>query len=132
MKQLHLVPLLALTLLGASCSGSHSTIHDGYAYQMSEDQAGLLVDSVIRSNIVSDRMLPGSKLVATGYDRSGFMHIDTQTYTATAIPVPRLSAYGFEVNHKGSMANGPTKAKRIFNTLNERAALIGPKVLLSQ
>lgn len=115
----------------ASCSGTLSTVREGYAYQMSEDQAAVLVDSVMRSNIVNDRMLPGSKLVATGYDRSGFMHIDTQTYTATAIPVPRLSAYGFELRHKGSMANGPYKAKQIYRQINERATLIGPKVLVT-
>lgn len=115
---------LAAALL-ASCSGTHSTIRDGYAYCMTEDQAAVLVDSVIRSNIVNDRMLPGSKLVASGYDRA---LTDTQTYTATAIAVPRLEAYGFELRHEGTMFNGPTKAKRIFNSLNERAGLIGPKV----
>lgn len=120
------LPLLALaSLLLSSCSGTHSTIRDGYAYQMTEDQAGVLVDTVIRSNIVNDRMLPGSKLVASGYDRA---MTDTQTYTATAVAVPRLSAYGFELRHEGTMFNGPTKAKRIFATLNERAALIGPRV----
>jgi hypothetical protein len=129
MKQLHLVPLLALTLLVASCSGTHSTIRDGYAYRMNEDQAAVLVDSIIRSNIANDRMLPGSKLVASGYDRS---LTDTQTYTATAIAAPRVSGFGFELRHEGTLFNGPTKAKRIFTTLNERAALIGPKVPLNQ
>lgn len=96
---------------------------------MTEDQAAVLVDSVIRSNIVNDRMLPGSKLVASGYDRA---LTDTQTYTATAIAVPKFGAYGFELRHEGTMFNGPTKAKRIFKSLNERAALIGPKVPLNQ
>jgi len=109
-------------LLLCSCSGTHSTIRDGYAYQMTEDQAAVLVDSVIRSNIANDRMLPGSKLVASGYDRS---LTDTQTYTATAIAVPRLSAFGFKLHHEGAMFNGPTKAQRIYKTLNERAALVG-------
>jgi hypothetical protein len=74
-------------------------------------------------------MLPGSKLVASGYDRS---LTDTQTYTATAIAVPRNSAYGFELRHEGTLFNGPTKAKRLFTTLNERAALIGPKVKITR
>lgn len=122
------VPFLALaSLLLCSCSGTLSTIRDGYAYQMTEDQAAVLVDTVIRSNIVNDRMLPGSKLVASGYDRA---MTDTQTYTATAVAVPRLGAYGFELQHEGTMFNGPTKAKRIFTTLNERAALAGPRVSL--
>ena len=112
-------------LLLCSCSGTHSTIREGYAYQITEDQAAVLVDSVIRSNIANDRMLPGSKLVASGYDRS---LTDTQTYTATAIAVPRLSAFGFELHHEGTMFNGPTKAQRIYKTLNERAALVGPRV----
>ncbi|WP_395738431.1 hypothetical protein [Prosthecobacter sp.] len=119
--------LLACTLLNA-CSGTHSTIKEGYAYQVTEDQAAVLVDSVIRSNIANDRMLPGSKLVASGYDRS---IIDTQTYTATAIAVPRLSAFGFEIQHKGTMFNGPAKAKRLYRILNERAVLAAPRVLLN-
>ncbi len=122
------LPVLALLgLLLCSCSGTHSTIRDGYAYRMTEDQAAVLVDSVIRSNVANDRMLPGSKLVASGYDRK---LTDTQTYTATAIPVPRQSAFGFELRHEGTMFNGPTKAKRIFTTLNERAALVGSRVSL--
>lgn len=125
MKSFPILSLLSLLL--CSCSGTHSTIRDGYAYQMTEDQAAVLVDSVIRSNIANDRMLPGSKLVASGYDRS---LTDTQTYTATAIAVPRQSAFGFELRHEGTMFNGPTKAKRIFTTLNERAALVSPRVSL--
>lgn len=123
MKQLLLVSLLPF--LSIACSGIHSTIKDGYAYQISEDQASVLVDSIIRSNIVNDRMLPGSKLVASGYDRS---LTDTQTYTATAIAVPVKNAYGFELSHEGTMFNGPTKAASMFKTLNERAALSGPRV----
>ena len=123
MKSLSILSLIGLLL--CSCSGTHSTIREGYAYQMTEDQAAVLVDSVIRSIIANDRMLPGSKLVASGYDRS---LTDTQTYTATAIAVPRLSAFGFELCHEGTMFNGPTKAKRIYNTLNERATLVGPRV----
>ncbi|MGV3661500.1 MAG: hypothetical protein ACO1TE_15030 [Prosthecobacter sp.] len=121
--------LLSLALLLSSCSGLHSTIQQGYAYQMAEDQAATLVDSIIRSNIVSDRMLPGSKLVASGYDRS---LTDTQTYTATAVPVPRQQAFGFELKHEGTMFNGPSKAKRMFRSLNERAALAGRRVSISQ
>ncbi|WP_397382352.1 hypothetical protein [Prosthecobacter sp.] len=121
-----LLPLLLAALLSA-CSGTHSTIKEGYAYQLSEDQAAVLVDSVIRSNIANDRMLPGSTLVASGYDRS---ITDTQTYTATAIAVPRFSAFGFEIQHKGTMFNGPSKAKRLYRTLNERAALSGSRVML--
>lgn len=120
-----LLSSLVLPLLLVSCSGTHSTIKDGYAYQINEDQASVLVDSIIRSNIVNDRMLPGSKLVSSGYDRS---ITDTQTYTATAIAVPMKSAYGFELRHEGTMFNGPTKAARMFKTLNERAALVGPRV----
>ncbi len=60
------VILFFAAALLASCSGTHSTIRDGYAYRMTEDQAAVLVDSAIRSNIVNDRMLPGSKLVASG------------------------------------------------------------------
>lgn len=121
----HLFLACILPLLSIACSGTHSTIKDGYAYQMNEDQASVLVDSIIRSNIVSDRMLPGSKLVSSGYDRS---LTDTQTYTATAVSVPVKQAYGFELHHEGTLFNGPTKAARMFKTLNERAALIGPRV----
>ncbi|HYF36669.1 MAG TPA: hypothetical protein VD994_15340 [Prosthecobacter sp.] len=118
-----LLPILSLLLV--SCAGTHSTIKQGYAYQMSEDQAGVLVDSIVRSNIVNDRMLPGSKLVASGYDRS---LTDTQTYTVTAIPVPRKQAFGFELKHEGTLFNGPTKAKQMFTDLNQRAALVGARV----
>ncbi len=111
----------------ASCSGTHSTIDEGYAYRMNEDQAGSLVDSVIRANVATDRLLPASKLVASGYDRSLG---DTQTYTASAIPVPRQKAFGFEVKHHGTMFNGPSKASSIYETINQRAALIGPKVMI--
>jgi len=67
---------------------------------MTEDEASHLVDSTIRSNVASDRMLPAGRLVSSGYDR---LLTDTQTYTATAIPVPKLSAYGFKVGHRGSL-----------------------------
>jgi len=120
---------LSLALALSSCSGLHSTIKDGYAYQMSETQAAHLVDSIIRSNIVSDRMLPGGKLVASGYDR---VLTDTQTYTATAIPVPRQQAFGFELSHEGTMFKGPSKAKKMFRTLNERAALVGRRTTITQ
>jgi len=43
-------------------------------------------------------MLPAGRLVSSGYDR---LLTDTQTYTA--IPVPKLSAYGIEVGHRGSL-----------------------------
>lgn len=112
----------------SSCSGLHSTIKGGYAYQMSEDQAASLVDSVVRSNIVGDRILPGGRLVASGYDR---VWTDTQTYTATAIPVPRQQAFGFELSHEGTMFKGPSKAKNMFRTLNERAALVGKRVTIT-
>ena len=122
---MRLILLLALSVLFVSCSGTHSTIKNGYAYQLSEDQASVLVNDIIRSNIVNDRLLPGSKLVASGYDRS---MADTHTYTATAISVPRQQAYGFEITHDGTMFKGPTKAKRMFNTLIQRASLVGTKV----
>lgn len=125
---MRLLPLFLSALL-VSCSGTHSTLKEGYAYKMTEDQASVLVDTVIRSNIVNDRMLPGSKLVASGYDRS---LTDTQTYTATAIPVPAQQAYAFELSHEGTMFNGPTKAKKIFATINQRAALVGPKVMINR
>jgi hypothetical protein len=116
---------LVIALVLASCSGSHSTISQGYAFQMSKDQASNLVDSVIRANVAQDRMLQGSELVASGYDRS---LTDTQTYTLSAIPVPSRKAYGFEVTHEGTMFNGPTKAKRIFDSAVQRASVIGPRV----
>jgi hypothetical protein len=124
---IRILPLFGIIFLFTSCAGTNSTIKQGYAYRMTEDQAAVLVDSVIRSNIASDRMLPRSKLVASGYDR---FVLDTHTYTATAIAAPRQSAYGFEVRHTGTMFDGPIKAKRIYKTLNERAELIGPKTYL--
>ena len=96
---------------------------------MTEQQASTVVDSVIRANVATDRLLPGSKLVASGYDRS---LTDTQTYTASAIPVPLANAFGFEVTHRGTMFNGPSKAKRIFASINDRAALLGPRVSVAR
>jgi len=117
-----------LPLLFTSCSGGFSTIKDGYAYRMTADQAHNVIDSAIRSNLAGDRILPGSPLVASGYDRS---LTDTQTYTATAIPVPRRDAFGFELRHEGTMFNGPSKAAKIFKILNERASLSGTKVAVT-
>jgi hypothetical protein len=70
-------------------------------------------------------MLPGSELVASGYDRS---LIDTQTYTLSAIPVPALNAYGLEVKHEGTMFNGPTKSERIYEYMKRRADFLGQRV----
>lgn len=107
------------------CGGLHSTIKQGYGYRISEDQAATVLDSVMRSEISGDRMLPGSRLVVSGYDRA---LTDTHTYTASAVYVPRARAYGLELRHQGTMFKGPTKSKRIFMTLNERAGLLGPRV----
>lgn len=120
--------LLALPLVIASCAGSHSTIRDGYAFKMTKSQAANLVKSTMEANIVSDRMLPTSELVASGYDRS---LIDTQTYTLTAVPVPAKGAYGLELNHNGTMFNGPVKANAIFQSAVERASVTGTKVSIN-
>jgi len=120
--------LLALPLIIASCAGSHSTIQDGYAFKMSKSQAAHLVKSTMEANIVADRMLPTSELVASGYDRS---LMDTQTYTLTAVPVPAKGAYGLELNHNGTMFNGPAKAKTIFKSAVERASVTGTKVSIN-
>ena len=116
---------LCALAFATGCGGLHSTIRQGYAYQISRDQAVLLLDSVMRSEIAGDRMLSSGGLVVSGYDRA---LTDTHTYTATAVPVPRIDAYGLEVRHQGTMFKGPTKSKRIFMTLNERAGLLGPRV----
>lgn len=125
MKHLRLVTSLGLALLMAACSGGHSTLSEGFAYRISKSDATSLVDSTLRGHIASDRMLPGSDLVASGYDRS---LTDTQTYTLSAIPVPASNAFGLEVKHEGTMFNGPTKAERIYNDLKRRADLLGPRV----
>jgi hypothetical protein len=119
-----LLILLAVSLL-ASCAGSRSTIREGFAFVMNEDQASTLVDSIIRANVASDRMLTGNKLVASGYNRSV---IDTHTYTATAIHVKRSNAYGFELLHRGTLFNGPAKASRMYKELVRRADLVGERV----
>ena len=122
-----LFPVFAALFLSA-CGGLHSTIKQGYGYRLTENQAATVVDQVVRSEIAGDRMLPSSKLVASGYDRS---LIDTHTYTASAIFVPRANAYGFELRHQGTMFNGPSKSKRMFVTITERASLVGQKVSLT-
>ena len=123
------VPLVLLSCFLAACSGVHSTVKDGYAYRMTESQARGVIDSAIRSNIVSDRMLPGGALTASGYDRS---LTDTQTYTATAIPVTAVLGFGFELHHEGTMFNGPSKARRIFDQINQRASLVGNRVSINR
>lgn len=121
-------PILAALLLSA-CGGIHSTIKQGYGYRLSEDQAATIVDQVLRSEIAGDRMLPSSKLVVSGYDRS---LLDTHTYTASAIFMPIVNAYGFELQHRGTFFNGPIKSSRLFKVINERAALSGTKVSIYQ
>ena len=116
---------VCLLLLASGCGGLHSTVRQGYAYRISKDQAVTLLDSVMRSEIAGDRILSSGGLVVSGYDRA---LTDTHTYTASAISVPRLEAYGLEVRHQGTMFKGPMKSKRIFTTLNERAGLMGSRV----
>ena len=120
---------LPLILILGACSGTNSTLKEGYAYKISKADAGSLVDSTLRAHVASDRMLPKSDLVASGYDRAA---IDTHTYTASAIPVPAHGAYGLEVSHNGTILGGPYKAKKIFEDLNRRAALLGPRVSVQQ
>lgn len=120
-------PVFAALFLSA-CGGLHSTIKQGYGYRLTENQAATVVDQVVRSEIAGDRMLPSSKLVASGYDRA---LTDTHTYTASAIFVPRANAYGFELRHQGTMFKGPSKSKRMFVTITERASLLGQKVSLT-
>jgi len=120
--------LLSLSaVLSISCSGIRSTIKEGYAYRMDDFSATTIVQSVLRAHIDNDRMQSGYGPVASGYDRS---LTDTQTYTVSAIPVPRLNAYGFEVTHRGTMFNGPAKAGRIYRAVVERADLAGTRVPL--
>ena len=123
-----LLPLISALFLSA-CGGLHSTIKQGYGYRLTEDQAATILDQVVRSEIAGDRMLPSGKLVVSGYDRA---LTDTHTYTASAIFVPRANAYGFELRHQGTMFKGPSKSKRMFVTITERASLIGQKVSLTQ
>ncbi len=125
MNTLKLIASLTMALGVAACSGGHSTLSEGFAYRISKDQASTLVDSTLRGHVASDRMLPGSDLVASGYDRS---LTDTQTYTLSAIPVPASNAYGLEVRHEGTMFNGPTKAERIYEDVKRRADFLGPRV----
>lgn len=120
------LPIIASVLL-TSCGGVHSTISQGYGYRLTEDQAAAIIDQVVRSEIAGDRMLPSSKLVVSGYDRA---LTDTHTYTASAIFVPPVDAYGFELRHQGTMFKGPSKSKRMFLTIMERAAIVGKKVSL--
>ncbi len=123
--------LLLLPLLLASCAGTHSDLKEGIAYQMNETQAKSVIDSVVRSNIVGDRMLPGGPLTSTGYDRN-WLGTDTHTYTATAIPVTKAAGYTFEIRHHGTFFKGPSKARRMLREINERAALVGTKVQITR
>ena len=123
-----LFPVAAAMFLTA-CGGIHSTIKQGYGYRLTEDHAATIVDQVIRSEIVGDRMLPSSKLVVSGYDRS---LLDTHTYIASAVFMPVVDAYGFELRHRGTFFNGPVKSNRLFSEINQRAALCGKKVFINQ
>jgi hypothetical protein len=127
MKALRIVTSSLLTISLIACSGDLSTLSEGYAYRISHSQASDLVESTLRGHIASDRMLPSSGLVASGYDRA---LVDTHTYTLSAIPVPELNSYGLKVTHEGTMFNGPTKAKRIYKDIKHRADLLGPRVPL--
>ena len=119
-------PFVLISLLFlVGCSGTHSTLREGFVYRFTQDEAHTLLDSTLRAHVATDRMLPGSQLVVSGYDRS---LMDTQTYTLSAIPVPKLNAFGLEVAHEGTMFNGPTKASRIYEDLKRRADLLGPRV----
>jgi len=113
---------LALACVG--CAGTYSTIDEGFAYKMPQTNAEQVVQGAIKSHIVNDRILENKGLIASGYARS---IIDTQTYTVSAIPVPNLNAFGFEVNHHGTMANGPAKARQIYRSVINRAEASGEK-----
>jgi hypothetical protein len=119
-----LICTLAVCLL-ASCAGNHSTIKKGFAYRMDEFTASSVAQGALRANVDSDRMHSGYGLVATGYDRSLW---ETETYTISAIPVPRLAAYGFEVTYHGTLTNAPAKSRRINHAVVQRADLAGQRV----
>lgn len=122
-----LLPVAVLCCVLSSCGSSHSTIQDGYAYVMTQDQASYVVHSTMGAYGPSDRPMEASYLVARSYDRSP---TDSQTYTLRAIPVPAKGAYGFEVTNEGTTLNGPYKTGQIFKTANQRAAQSGTKISL--
>jgi len=115
----------------ASCvgiSGNRSTLQEGYAFKITQNQASSLVETTLRAHVASDMMQHSGDLVASGYTRIG---PDTHTYTITAVPVPRFNAYGLEVRHHGTRFSGPAVAKNIFEDVIRRALYLGPKVWIS-
>jgi hypothetical protein len=125
-----MVKLLPAALLGfvlVSCSSTHSTITDGYAYVMTVDQASYVVHSSLGAYGPSERPMDSSYLVARSYDRSP---TDSQVYTLRAIPVPTKNAYGFEISNEGTTVNGPYKTGQIYKTVNQRAAQAGTRIKL--
>lgn len=119
--------LLLLPLLFPACSGINSTVKEGYAFKMSRAAAKDVVHGSLAPFVDGDRITFPSELTASGYDR---VWTDTQTYVVSAIPAPKQDAFGFEISHYGTMFDGPSKAKRIYRSVVERAALSGERVNL--
>lgn len=130
MNALRLVFILSFTLFLVSCSTKSSTIKEGFAYRMTQEQAIQVVKSAMASNISADRINPSSDpLTTSGYIRFA---IDTHTFAASAIPVG-ADLFGFLVKGWGTMlASGTIKQKAIYRDLVQRADLISGRVSLDR
>lgn len=107
-------------------SGTHSTIKEGFAFRMSREAARDVVQGAMSAHVLSRRIESSSDLSSSGYMR---VLLDTHDFNASAIPLPRLDAYGFEVSHSGTIPiQGTTKARRIYESLIERASAAGERV----
>lgn len=120
-----LVLAFLLPLALVACSGTNSTLREGFAYRMSREDAKAVVHGAIAANVSPDRINPAGELVASGYDRS---MLDTQTFNASAVHIPAKDAYGFEVSHYGTMLNGPARASQIYRSLLQRADATGQRI----
>lgn len=124
--------LLAFCFL-TGCSGTHSTLREGFAFDISRSEADHLVNSTLRAHIAADYLLPSGNLVASGYTR---FVLDTHTYTLSALPVKAPGGYdlvyALEVHHEGTRSQGPGKAKKIYKDALRRADLLGARVEIAE
>ena len=113
-------------LLSVGCAGTHSTIKEGFAFRMKREAARDVVQGAMAAHVLGGRIESASDLSASGYMR---ILLDTHDFHASAIPLPRADAYGFELSHSGTIPiQGSAKARRIYAAMIERASAAGERV----
>jgi hypothetical protein len=116
---------LVLCFFFVGCSGSRSTVAQGFAYRMKREAAAGIVRDAVAASLPSEKITATSDLTVSGSIR---MSIDKHTFNASAVPAS-AGAWGFEVSHFGTLpVKGAKYSRKIYESILQRADALGQRV----